>query len=825
MSLATSNGGAGAGAGMSMAAMAHGGPSALSTHQQTSNAAGGPPPGSGAGTAAAPNVAALAADLVDKNQNLGWKMVKNLAQMPIVSVDLYGDTGEVAFFPPKNEGEESNIEIMASNGEVSVKALGKVHATGTSLALKKDDDAAHKALRRLITKSKGYEAVFNDTLASNTKDEGVLVIESPHLLLGERQVKYLPSVSKNKYTVGKESSHAIDEDDSQGITIRNGNLDGSSAAQQNNFDRVTLHLNMHSGKKALTILPEEAVGIVLAKAKYEVSKHYPELKQDDDDKEKYMEFPPAIALPAWACNHYAIESLMEACDGTAVLYNRSVAALSGALVPSFVRDKKNKKIVLQPSNLCNTVMKCFKAHQEKIQEAQKLKKPLPNPSYMPLVVMAGMTEDGLELCAVQIKDLNESFGRTDCHVPFGAMKVVSTVSYQHSKPISIVNKSLVELSDIVDEICPELEEDGGVAAIVTYGTVASQLQLKDALLKSLNGIEGDNVWNTKVDFLSTREEAVSTGTCVLAGVSHNRIEPEIVEGGKGKRPAVSITNVAPCAVGITYNFDGGRKGSTWTDPKVIFDYDRRVPAGPYNVEFSAAECVALKKDPALLNDMEKLVEESEQWSKGKHNALREEAALGLTVKVVQRFERNGKWRDYGFAANPLTQGGEEGDNEEDGEETEKHAIETSTLELSLDSVGYLATSLSSDGQTIDQAIKAARTSTMWKYIRIIGAIAFFGGFMVKSYLGEKNREECAERVLAFYKRASPNSINDGDKHNAHYVCYKYRGRTEKLYKKLEKKYGMRVKEVHEWEDEEEPEEEQEENLDDNDKDDNSGGEF
>ncbi len=95
--------------------------------------------------------------------------------------------------------------------------------------------------------------------------------------------------------------------------------------------------------------------------------------------------------------------------------------------------------------------------------------------------------------------------------------------------------------------------------------------------------------------------------------------------------------------------------------------------------------------------------------------------------------------------------------------------------------------------------------------------------MAKSYFGEKSREACAERVLAFYKRASPNSINDGDKHNAHFVCYKYRGRTEKLYKKLEKKYGIPVKEVHEWEDDEEPEkeEEQEEDLDDN----NSGGEF
>lgn len=117
--------------------------------------------------------------------------------------------------------------------------------------------------------------------------------------------------------------------------------------------------------------------------------------------------------------------------------------------------------------------------------------------------------------------------------------------------------------------------------------------------------------------------------------------------------------------------------------------------------------------------------------------------------------------------------------------------------------------------TIDQAVKAARSSTMWKYARIVGALAFFGGFMAKSYLGERERERCAEKVLAFYKHATPNTINDGDKNNAHYTCYKYRGKTDKLYRKLERKYGIAVREVHEWDDEEEekPEEEQEENLD------------
>jgi hypothetical protein len=119
-------------------------------------------------------------------------------------------------------------------------------------------------------------------------------------------------------------------------------------------------------------------------------------------------------------------------------------------------------------------------------------------------------------------------------------------------------------------------------------------------------------------------------------------------------------------------------------------------------------------------------------------------------------------------------------------------------------------------QSIDQATKAARSSTLWFWIRIVGAIVFFGGFMTKSYVDERNRERCAQKILAYYKRASPNTINDGDQHHAHYTCYKYRGKVNKLYKKLEKKYGVVMKEVDEWEDEVEDDiadDETEENLD------------
>ena len=79
-------------------------------------------------------------------------------------------------------------------------------------------------------------------------------------------------------------------------------------------------------------------------------------------------------------------------------------------------------------------------------------------------------------------------------------------------------------------------------------------------------------------------------------------------------------------------------------------------------------------------------------------------------------------------------------------------------------------------------------------------------------------ERDTRRLLAFYKNVVPGSLSDGDLHNARYLVYKYRGKKEKLWKNLEKKYGAPVLEEHEWPDPtmaQEDNEEEEENLDKN----------
>ena len=115
-----------------------------------------------------------------------------------------------------------------------------------------------------------------------------------------------------------------------------------------------------------------------------------------------------------------------------------------------------------------------------------------------------------------------------------------------------------------------------------------------------------------------------------------------------------------------------------------------------------------------------------------------------------------------------------------------------------------------------QATKSARNSALRYYLGIFFAIAFFGGFLVKSYWEERVFELDTKRLLAYYKHVVPGSMQDGDEHNARYLVWKYRGKKAKLWRSLEKKYGEPVLHEHEWAervlDEPNPEEEVE-NLD------------
>jgi hypothetical protein len=96
---------------------------------------------------------------------------------------------------------------------------------------------------------------------------------------------------------------------------------------------------------------------------------------------------------------------------------------------------------------------------------------------------------------------------------------------------------------------------------------------------------------------------------------------------------------------------------------------------------------------------------------------------------------------------------------------------------------------------------------------VIGAIVFFGGFMIKSYWEEHVFERDTRRLFAYYKHLAPGTLAAGDKHNSRYLVWKYRGKKAKLWRSLEKKYGEPV--LHEWE---WPEDDEEDKAEDEDED-------
>ena len=824
---------------MSAGIAAHGGPSALATHtaahaHQQHNAHAGPPPG----VAPPGSFAALAADVVDKGQNLTLRGVRGVAGLPVVAIDLYGDGGEVAAFPPVVEDDDDAAKknkaaaaaAAAAKKEEqprSIKYIGPIGKHRTDIVLKKDDDGTHKAVRRLLTKGFGYETVMKTALLEDEKaaeDESKAArIVKPHLLLGVRRTADLDPATLALYKVADADGAAIAEESaaarSNAVTIRNGTLDGSAQPNDDDFDRVAFHLAIHGKKKGLTMLPDEAVGIVVAQARRLAYKDYAEdiAEADDeaDSEESYLEVPAAIAVPGWNCSDATSEALIEACGGSNVtLYQRPVAAAVGSLLP--------RSDTGAPSKLLQHVGEKLNATNKERQtrartaEARGEEPDGPTDMFHPVLIYAGSTAEGLEMTAVQLSSIQD-MDEVDGMAPFGDFKVITSVAYRTNDPASKVKQALNVLTANVDEMMPELfEDDGGPVSIVTYGSIPSQLKLREAMMKAL-AASSDEDWSSgKIPFQSTKDECVACGVALLAAVSHGRLTTVVSETRKdGKqrakgKPAVVVQNSSCSAVGVRYNYFGG-SDKKWSAVKTIFDFDRRVPAGPYGIEFSAAECAAIRASGGKDVEEEELLEASKKLGGAKNIPAREEAALDLRVQVVQQLERDGPWIKVGDVMKPLTMTKKSEDDDEDDDDAkakaEPFACEESILELSVNPVGMLTNAFISDGQSVVQATKSARNSTIRYYVGIAAAILFFGGFMVKSYMEEKIFERDVQRVLAFYKHAAPGTISDGDDRNARWLVYKYKGRKDKLWRRLSAKYDMEVKQVWEWDDDDKAQEE------------------
>ena len=650
MSLATTSGAGGLGAGGGGAGMAmahHAGAVARP-------AAAPPPPGGGhipGATAPPVSAAALGADLIDKHQQaLSMKQARGVAHLPIVAVDLFAGEPQVAMFPPKAEEGPSGSPSLVGKMKPDIFFHG-------------NNETAHKTLRKFLTKSKTFLSLQNDSLTTST-DANAVKMERPQQWLGLRRTKDAPEFVKAKLP-SAEDTGAIGEEATAdvGVNISNSTLDGSEPLGDD-FDRAVFKVRLHPKKKALAVLPEEGVQLLLSQAQHHVAT---KMKVDKEDDE-ITDYPCAVALPAWQCHDAAVEALMDGMGGSGVMFQRSICALVGALRPG-PQDKPN--LLLSAINDVRT-------ERAKEYQIQKAKDPEARMDEDVGIILFGMTEDGFEATAVQVCSLQSD--QMDCL--FGDIKVLSNVSYQAENPITIMEKCVQELEANLNAILPDMELP---PAIIAYGSSQQQSEIKakwdEIKSKALAA------WKS-IPLLTTKVDCVAMGTATLGAVSHGRLRTITqVPGAKPKAIlAIRVANVAPVAVGVRMNYHGDSK-KKWTPVKTIFDFDRRVPAGPYAIDLKASECVVHRQGASELSDEEFLkAAKAVEGSKG--IPQREEAARNFRIQVFQKWTRDGDWKKVGDPKKALVVEGKDG---------EEIACEHAVLELSLGPTGIITAGLHGEG--------------------------------------------------------------------------------------------------------------------------------
>jgi len=824
MSLATTGGGGlggagAAGGGLTLAHDAGGGamahmPQAPPTVNAGANATGQ----QSTGTITLPAI-----DICDKTQKLTLSQVKSVAHLPLTAVDLHAAMPMVALYPPKSPDGSSDAEM---------KFLGKMKGQITLLA----NETSHKTLRKFLTQAKPYSALQQDcltTAAAAKKDQEVVILDRPHLWLGLRRVSQMPAALQSQFTVEDEpATGAIAEEKTPhvGCWYTNSTLLGQapdSDVPDHDVDRVAAKVRLHASKKALTLLPEEGTQLLLHQARSHVAAQYTS-KSQASVKDEMTRFPMSLALPAWAFHDSYMEALYEAVEGVAgedaasenggtaaCLFLRSLSALTGALIrqPS----GPNANALLQ--RLGTVQQALYKRHHAEQSEDDF--------DAAMTVLCIGTTPEGCEVTAIQVSHPQNTVD----HVPFEQVQLLANVSKllsesQHDsddntdsktkkKSASLLASCLTELNQVLELVAPEVD---GPSAILTYGTNLEQ----DALAVALTAYQKSNVeakWLAKVPVVTAPVEAVATGAALLGGIAMGR-------HSSGKSLPMKIQTVATVATGVAflYHKDKTKKSPPPPVVKTIFDFDRRLPAGPYSMEFKASECVvhAQRLAQGLSrssyqdddDDFLKAVKEAES---AKSIPDRERAALDFTVQIYQKWTRHGEWQPVGNKIAPLVKLDTQidRDTDQDKEET-KVACEQVSLELSMAVTGILATSWVGERESVVQAMKSARGRLYEYYGWLTFAVLFFGGFFAKSYWEDYVWKRDTQRLLDYYAHIIPGSIQDGDRDTASWLAYKYRHNKEKLWNNLETKYGHPVPDEwpEDWVDEtKKPEEPEEVDLD------------
>lgn len=686
------------------------------------------------------------------------QIVMNDCEFPIVCMDLYGD-GEISYVAPSSITARSSPQNNNTNNNNSpFTTLGKLGECKSDLVLKAKDEASYKALRKLLSKGgekgKGYynrvisSTVVTDSDSSSEKTEDNLItISSPHLLMGTRKISQLHPVTLNKYhhstqdeinnnnKKGSAVASAIQpnviEEEAKGLTIRNQSLDGCSPPNGDDFDRVTVHVDLlPKKKKPLAILPDEALNIVLGKARhfahtdysqrYAEALHQAQQDNDDDDDEDpedseiYLAYPTAVAIPGWHLGDPQVETYMDQLQETNnsenLIFLRSVAALVGAFLPNELSNTNCK-------SLTQSILKSWQATAKELQlkandpknQGKDVTQGLADKH--PWVLAVSVTKEGIEAIACQFLPVLNGNGSAD-------IKVLTQVSYQHENPMSQIQSVLETImEDTIQKILPKPYQIP--VAIMTYGaTQQTQEKVKTEITNVLKDKQQDWEMVKKTAdgkkigpvLITSHESCVTVGACAMA--------TQMMQAKTSSNSIMNIKNVTSCALGIRVSFTSENTDDTNniedSNVKTIFDFDRRAPANT-SIEFTAAECAAvleMQKKKKKLNISEMIVtgveddQEGEEllqkFKKGDTKTLqvREQAAKKLHIQMVQKYQRNGKWIAIGPVMQPLVwkKSAEEKDDDDNEDSKDEYAIESSTLDISINSAGTVITkALSSDG--------------------------------------------------------------------------------------------------------------------------------
>lgn len=772
MSLATSGGMAGGAAG--------GGHGAMMMHNVNGNAVQNlaqqhgarPPPTTNATASGGGPSNWLGHDIMDRQQkSLSINKIKAVSHLPLTAIDLYAAQPLVAFFPPRAEDTVSTQDRPVLVGKMK-----------SQIALKPSENS-HKVVRKWLTQTKPFSALKADHVLTTEKDKDAVVIDRPFRWLGMRRLDEAPDAYRSDPSVvwDEGESHAIAEESLEvGCRWKNGTLDGKSDPSGDDFDRVIARLRLVTTKKALTLLPEEATQIMLHQAQYHVASQTKVANPDD-----VCQMPIAVAVPAYAMHDGAMEAMMDACQavpgGTGTLLPRPLCAMAGALSLDPHSNKSSAELLQRVQKVREHRQQVFRtehpdpgAHLEDIQQWMLL----------------GSTPDGIEATAVVLGDFQ---GTKQPLCPIGSIQILSNVSLQGEDSLKRCPDAIKSLHEALERMA--LEE--GPAGVLVYGS--DQEFLSKSWNETTNGLDDD--WK-KLPVFRASPEAVPVGTALLGGISHGRLAVE-TKGSSGKKKidlALRSQWVAPVAIGMAFHYHyevKTKKG--WTPVKEVFDFDRRVPAGPFAVECKASECVVHREGKVSQDDEEAFLKASKDAEGSKKIPLREKAALAFRVQMYQKWTRDGEWIALGDPLEPLVAR---------SKDEHRIACEAVTLEISLAATGMVSTMLVGDRESVKQATKTARWNYIQNSIAMGLAILFFGGFFVKSYWEEYVLNRDTRRLLAYYKHVVPDSIHDGDEGTARWLVYKYSGKKDKLWASLEKKYGVPVPQANEWPEEAEGGEEE-----------------